>query len=124
MVGEIRKIFNVILSDYAMKGFKDLEQYLDVTLGMPGIPERDKYEFDLQLEILGHMIRQTRKERKLTQTQLGDLLGVQKAEISKLERNARNMTLGTALKVFRAMGANIRFSIILDDDGQSLRLSS
>ncbi len=107
-----------------MKGFKDLEQYKDETLGMPGIPERDKYEFDLQLEILGHMIRQTRKERKLTQAQLGDLLGVQKAEISKLERNARNMTLGTALKVFRAMGANIRFSIILDDDGQSLRLSS
>jgi HTH-type transcriptional regulator/antitoxin HipB len=107
-----------------MKGFKDLEQYKDETLGRTGTPERDRYEFDLQLDILGYMIRQTRTERKLTQAQLGDLLGVQKAEISKLERNARNMTIGTALKVFRALGANIKFSIILDDDAQGLRLSS
>jgi len=46
------------------------------------------------------MIKKTRKERKLTQEQLGDLIGVKKSEISKLERNARNMSISTVLRVF------------------------
>ncbi len=92
------------------------EEIIDELIGKPGTPDRDQYEFDLQLDILGDIIRKTRKERKLTQEQLGDLVGVKKSEISKLERNARNMTIGTVLKVFRAMKANVKFYIDLDGE--------
>ncbi|WP_420458205.1 helix-turn-helix domain-containing protein [Neolewinella sp.] len=61
------------------------------------------------------MIKSARKHRKLTQAQLGDLVGVQKAQISKLERNAKNVTVETILKVFRALKANVRFSVELDE---------
>jgi transcriptional regulator with XRE-family HTH domain len=57
------------------------------------------------------MIKQIRKERYLTQEQLGDLEGVKKSEISKLERSARNMTLGTVMKIFKALKANVKFVI-------------
>jgi len=96
--------------------FKKLDNIKDKYLGKIGTEERDQYEFELKLDILGEMIKQTRKERNLTQEQLGELVGVKKSEISKLEKNARNMTISTVLKVFRAMKANVKFMVKLDDN--------
>lgn len=56
-----------------------------------------------------------RKERKLTQEQLGELIGVQKSQISKLERNTKNVTIETILKVFRALKANVKFSVEMNE---------
>ena len=88
-----------------------LDQMKDKDIGAIGTPERDKYEFDLKIEILGDTIKSVRKERKLTQQQLGELIGVQKSQISKLERNTKNVTIETILKVFNALDTNVRFSI-------------
>ena len=96
--------------------FKKLDSIKDKYLGKIGTEERNQYEFELKLDILGEMIKQTRNERNLTQEQLGELVGVKKSEISKLEKNARNMTISTVLKVFRAMNANVKFMIKLDDN--------
>ncbi len=99
---------------------KTLNQLKDKHLGEIGTPDRDKYEFDLKVEILGQMIKSARKERHLTQEQLGELIGVQKAQISKLERNTKNVTIETILKVFRALKTNIRFSIDMNEDNFEL----
>ena len=53
-----------------------LDQMKDNDIGAIGTPDRDKYEFDLRMEVLGNMIKSVRKERKLTQEQLGELIGV------------------------------------------------
>jgi len=97
-----------------------LDQLKDKHIGETGAPERDKYEFDLKVEVLGQMIKSTRKERHLTQEQLGDLIGVQKSQISKLERNTKNVTIETILKVFRALKTNIKFSIEMTEDNLEL----
>ncbi|KAB2808607.1 helix-turn-helix domain-containing protein [Phaeocystidibacter luteus] len=97
--------------------FKSLDQLKDRDIGKIGSAARDKYEFDLQVDILGEMIKSVRKERQLTQEQLGNLIGVQKSQISKLERNTKNVTIETVLKVFRALRANVKFSVeILEAD--------
>jgi len=62
-----------------------LDQLKERDIGEIGTAERDKYEFDLSMEVLGEMIKSVRKERKLTQEQLGEMIGVQKFQISKLE---------------------------------------
>ena len=67
------------------------------------------------LKLLGEMIRLARQQRKLTQEQLGELIGVQKAQISKLEKNARNVTAETILKVFDAFKAKVNFKIELQN---------
>jgi len=97
-----------------------LGQLKDKHIGKVGTSERDKYELDLKVEVLGEMIKSVRKERHLTQEQLGELIGVQKSQISKLERNTKNVTIETILKVFRAMKANIKFSIELTEDNLEL----
>ena len=92
-----------------------LDEMKDKHIGKRGTEVRDNYEFDLRMEVLGEMIKSVRKERKLTQEQLGELIGVQKSQISKLERSAKNVTVETILKVFNALKANIKFSIQLND---------
>ncbi len=47
-----------------------LDQMKDKDIGKIGTADRDKYEFDLRMEVLGEMIKSVRKERKLTQEQL------------------------------------------------------
>jgi HTH-type transcriptional regulator/antitoxin HipB len=92
-----------------------LEKMKDKDIGSIGTAERDTYEFELRMEVLGGMIKSVRKERNLTQEQLGKLIGVQKSQISKLERNTKNVTIGTILKVFKALKTNIRFSVEMNE---------
>ncbi len=91
-----------------------LEELKDRDIGKVGTAERDQYEFDLKMEVLGNMIKSVRKERQLTQEQLGQLVGVQKSQISKLERNTKNVTIETILKVFNALKANVKFSVQIE----------
>ncbi len=91
------------------------DQIKDEMIGKRGTAKRDDYEFELNLELLGEMIRTTRLQRNLTQEQLGKLVGVQKAQISKLEKNANNVTVETILKVFNALKAKVNFRIELQN---------
>lgn len=67
------------------------------------------------MDILSHMIKSARLERNLTQEQLGKIVGVQKAQISKLENNANSATIDTILKVFKALKADIHFRVKIEE---------
>ncbi|MBK7221333.1 MAG: helix-turn-helix transcriptional regulator [Saprospiraceae bacterium] len=88
-----------------------LSELKDKTLGKVGTPKRDKYEQELKVELLAEQIKLLRKERNLTQEQLGVLVGVQRAQISKLENNAGNVTIATLMKIFAALKAKVTFEI-------------
>jgi DNA-binding XRE family transcriptional regulator len=90
-----------------------LDEVQDKLIGKVGTPARDKFEYDLQIEQIGQAIKQTRKHRQLTQAELGKLIGVQKAQISRLESNPGNVTIDTLLRVFNALHANIKLQIDL-----------
>ncbi|MCD4790027.1 MAG: helix-turn-helix domain-containing protein [Bacteroidales bacterium] len=91
-----------------------LEELTDTYVGKKGTPERNQFEFELKLDILGDMIKKARKEKKLTQEQLGELVGVQKAQISKIENNTKDVRLSTIVKVFNALKAKVNMSVIFD----------
>ncbi len=93
-----------------------LVEMKDKYIGKVGTEERDTYEYELRMDILGKMIKTARKERNLTQEQLGQLVGVQKSQISKLESSANSATIDTILKVFKALKAEINFHVKLEDN--------
>jgi DNA-binding XRE family transcriptional regulator len=93
-----------------------LSEMKDKYIGPIGTSERDEYEYELRMEVLGKMIKTTRRERNLTQEELGKLVGVQKAQISKLESSTNSATIDTILKVFTAMKAEINFNVRLEDN--------
>ena len=90
-----------------------LNQVQDKLIGKVGTPARDKFEYDLQMELNGNAIKQTRKERKLTQEELGRLIGVQKSQISRLESNPGNVTIDTLIRIFNALQARIKLQVEL-----------
>lgn len=69
----------------------------------------------VQDELIGKAIKQTRQERNLTQEDLGKLIGVQKAQISRLENNASNVTMDTLLRVFTALKAKVKLQVELSN---------
>ena len=92
-----------------------LEELTDKYIGKIGTPKRDAFENELRLDLIGHAIKEARKERNLTQEQLGELVGVQKAQISKIENSMKNARLETILKVFDALGAKVNFNVELNN---------
>ena len=90
-----------------------LNDVQDKLIGKVGTPNRDRFEYELQMDLIGKAIKETRKERKLTQEDLGRLIGVQKAQISKLESSAGNATVDTLLRVFKALKAKVKFQVEL-----------
>src|SRR6187401_814103 len=92
-----------------------LDEIKDKHIGKKGTPARDEYEHELRMDLLGIMIKKARQERNLTQEQLGKLIGVQKAQISKLESSANSATIDTILKVFKALKADIQFKVKIKD---------
>ena len=98
-----------------------LAEMKDKYIGKVGTEGRDNYEYELRMEVLGRMIKAARKERDLTQEQLGELVGVKKSQISKLESSANSATIDTILRVFKALKAEIKFNVKIEN--QSLQLS-
>jgi DNA-binding XRE family transcriptional regulator len=93
-----------------------LAEMKDKYIGKVGTQERDEYEYELSMDVLGKMIKTARQKRNLTQGELGRLVGVQKAQISKLENSANSATIDTILKVFKALKAEINFNVKLEDN--------
>ena len=92
-----------------------LDTMIDKHIGKVGTERRDAFENELRIDLLGQAIKQARQERSLTQAQLGELVVVQKAQISKIENSIKNARFETILNVFNALGAKVNFSVELNN---------
>ncbi|MFN8259141.1 MAG: helix-turn-helix transcriptional regulator [Bacteroidales bacterium] len=90
-----------------------LKEITDTYIGKCGTPKREEFEYELRLDLLGEAIKKARKERHLTQEQLGKLVGVKKAQISKIENSLTDARFETIIKVFKALNAKINFNVEL-----------
>ena len=91
-----------------------IDELTDEIVGKMGTAERDIFEYDLRMDILGTMIKDARIKQKLTQGDLGQLLGVQKAQISKLENNTKDFRMGTIIRALEALGAKVKMTVELE----------
>lgn len=94
---------------------KSIDDLTEELFGKRGTPAREKFEYELRMDILGSMIKEARKRKKLSQEQLGALVGVQKAQISKIENNTKNFRLVTILPIMDALGMKVRLSVEYDN---------
>jgi DNA-binding XRE family transcriptional regulator len=92
-----------------------LEEITDKYIGEKGSEKRDAFENELRLDLLGEALKQTRIKQKLTQEELGKLVGVQKSQISKLENSVKDARFETVLKVFKALNTRITFQLELEE---------
>lgn len=87
--------------------FYSFEEVLDEQVGVKGTPRRDEHERNVEEALhayrLGEAVKKARLEQNLTQEELGERIGVKKAQISKIERGY-SITIPTMSRVFRALG--------------------
>ena len=80
---------------------------LDKHFGKVGTPRRDDFERSVAESVhaykLGEAIKKARLQQNLTQEQLGERIGVQRAQISRLEKGY-SISLPTMSRVFQALG--------------------
>lgn len=91
-----------------------IDDLTDEIVGKRGTAERDIFEYDLRMDIVGTMIKDARIKQKMTQGDLGDLLGVQKAQISKLENNTKDFRISTVIRALEALGAKVKLTVELE----------
>ena len=91
-----------------------LEELTDKYIGKKGTKKRNEFENELRIDLLGQAIKQARQERNLTQEQLGELVGVKKAQISKIENSVTDARFATIIKVFTALDAKVNFNVELN----------
>lgn len=86
-----------------------LEEVTDEFVGKKGTPERDAFDHDVDAAInayrIGEAIKNARLKQNLTQEELGERVGVQKAQISRIERGY-SISLPTMSRVFKALGVS------------------
>jgi DNA-binding XRE family transcriptional regulator len=93
-----------------MERYHSLEEITDKYIGEKGSVERDSFDADVEAALIGAAIKDARKAKNLTQRELGERVGVQTAQISKIE-SGRNLTIATIVKVLKGLGLTADFSI-------------
>jgi transcriptional regulator with XRE-family HTH domain len=60
-----------------------------------------------QVQLVGPKIRQLRKERKLTQTDLAGRIGIQQSDLSRMEKGEYRVSLDTLFKILAEFNVSI-----------------
>ena len=84
-----------------------MSEVLDEALGSIVTPLRDEHERKVEEALhayrIGEAIKKARVEQNLTQEELGDRIGVKRAQISRLEKGY-SISIPTMSRVFKALG--------------------
>jgi transcriptional regulator with XRE-family HTH domain len=70
-----------------------------------------------QLELVGRKIRQLRRQRKLTQVELAEKIGVHQSDLSRMEQGEYKVGLDTLLKILQTFDLTI--GDFFDDDNRT-----
>ena len=101
------------MGDNKMKDVTDFEDILKEKYGEKGTPSRDKFDADSLAFRLGEMLKEARKESKITQEELAERTGTKKSYISRIERGQSDIQVSTYKKLIEiGLGKNLNISIV------------
>ena len=95
-----------------IRNSKNFDELLDIKYGKIGTENRDEFEEKAQYFVISEMLREARKEAKMTQEQLAKKIGTKKSYISRLENGKCDIQLSTLYKIFEfVLGKRINLLI-------------
>ena len=93
---------------------KSLDQLIEEQYGKKGTRKRDKFDKGYETFKLGAMIHEARLEKGLTQEQLAVKCGTNKAYISKVENDIKDVRISTLQKIIEiGLGGRLNLSVTL-----------
>ncbi len=91
-------------------GIRTFDELIEAEHGKIGTDSRNEYEEQAQMFIVSEMLKEARKEAKMTQEQLAVKAGTKKSYISKIENAKGNIQLSTLIRIFEK-GLNRRVGL-------------
>lgn len=61
----------------------------------------------IQMELVGRKIRELRRERKLTQTELAERVGIHQSDLSRMEKGEYKVGLDTLIRILQTFNLGI-----------------
>ncbi|HOG41687.1 MAG TPA: helix-turn-helix transcriptional regulator [Bacteroidales bacterium] len=86
---------------------QDYDVVLDNLYGKEGTPERNRFEENAYAYYSGQILRNARKEAKVTQAELAERSNTSKSYISRIENGTINPSVGVFYKLIAALGLNV-----------------
>ncbi len=86
------------MTDY--RNVKTFDELIEREHGKIGSDSRNAFEEKAQMFIVSEMLKEARREAKLTQEQLAEKAGTKKSYISKIENAKGNIQLSTLIRIF------------------------
>ncbi|MHA8066717.1 helix-turn-helix domain-containing protein [Aquirufa sp. ROCK2-A2] len=84
----------------------------DQVYGVKGTERRDELEREVEGFKIGLLLKKAREEKKLTQSELGELVDKKREYISRIENNGSNLTLKTLYDIVeKGFGGKVHISI-------------
>ena len=80
------------------------DEVLDAKYGKVGTPEREAFRREAYAFYMGQVIREARKEEKMSQSELGKRIGANKSYISRIENGLIDPTISTVYSIINALG--------------------
>jgi len=96
--------------DELIRNAKNFDELLDIEYGQIGTEKRDNFEEKAQYFVISEMLKEARREAKMTQEQLANKVGTKKSYISRLENGKCDIQLSTLYRIFES-GLGIRVSL-------------
>lgn len=93
------------------KDLTTLDQFITASYGELGTEPRDTFEKGYQVFKLGALIQEARLKKRMTQEQLALRIGSNKAYISKIENDIKDIRMSTLQKIIEGLGGHFNFSI-------------
>jgi len=95
-----------------IRNAKNFDELLDIKYGKIGTEKRDDFEERAQYYVISEMLKEARKEAKMTQEQLAEKVGTKKSYISRLENGKCDIQLSTLYRIFE-FGLGKRINLLI-----------
>lgn len=92
------------LDEKKLEKLKTTNQLLDEKYGEHGTATREKFNENAMAWYYGDILRERRKELKLTQKQLAQKVGKEQSYIARVEKGEADIQLSSFFRIARALG--------------------
>lgn len=92
------------LNPEKLAGLATANEMLDEKYGKPGSSSRQKFDEESIAWFYGNMLRERRKELKLTQKQLAEKLGREQSYIARVENGKADIQLTSFFRIAAVLG--------------------
>ena len=89
------------------KDIYDVDAWMDEQYGKVGTPEREEFRREAYSYCVGQLISNARKQEKMTQSELAEIVGTNKTYISRIEKGAIEPGVGLFFRIIDALGLRI-----------------